>query len=170
MTSRSKKALEFWSERELLIAQRQCLYNGIRAQREQGKGPGPRKGLWPGNPNEDGHDAPTVRAQAESGGADQADGPSESDLPRLLHDLDVVYRFTRGINDLVNVGIGYGELNREVRCVPDGKGALKRLSLTIRRTRTGRQPIAEPRTPEEARAAARDRSSDKPPKSKQRRT
>ena len=35
-----------------------------------------------------------------------------------------VYRYTRGIDDLANSGMGYGETTQERRCVPRGRNSL----------------------------------------------
>ena len=54
-----------------------------------------------------------------------------------------VYRYTRGINDLSNSGMGYGEPTVEQRCVPccDDEGVLTTISVCMQRTRSGRQPL-----------------------------
>lgn len=71
-------------------------------------------------------------------GAGQEPVPSP---PPFLYAFDSVYRYTRGVNDLANSGLGYGELAREARLGPDASHGLQAENWWLRRTRTGWQRV-----------------------------
>ncbi len=69
----------------------------------------------------------------------------------MLYSFESVYRYTRGINDISNPGMGYGEVTRETRWSRKGD-TLSRVELAMRRTRTGRQEVdREPKPPTDKR-------------------
>jgi hypothetical protein len=64
--------------------------------------------------------------------------PVDRSVPSLLHGAESIYRYTRGVNDLTNPGMGYGELTHEQRMLRIGEQLIIR-NARIRRTRSGRQ-------------------------------
>jgi hypothetical protein len=158
------RLFEFLPERDMLVVQRRCLLDDHEEKRKarrlprrpaaspKGKGSQDQKAtpaakVWLGR-----KDA-TDTAGADSGAVSGNTSGSASDalppahptkddpkLPPLLYSFDVIYRYTRGVNDISNPGMGYGELARETRWSKIG-GTLSRVDLTLRRTRTGRQEV-----------------------------
>jgi hypothetical protein len=133
------KLLEFLPERDMLVVQRRFLIDGHDRNRQEarehrkskrGKPPTgqPIAATWP----------PQRREAADTATKPEPVEPRE--LPPLLYSFDVVYRYTRGVNDISNPGIGYGEMTRETRWSTKGD-TLSKVELSMRRTRTGRQEI-----------------------------
>jgi hypothetical protein len=137
-------ALLDFLERDMLVIQRRFLIDGHNRNREKAREhrrqnhnrpkptTDPVAAAWPKKPN---------RASSQ-GVAKPAAGASAKlpELPPLLYSFDSVYRYTRGVNDISNPGMGYGEMTRETRWSSDGY-VLKKVELSLRRTRTGRQEI-----------------------------
>lgn len=117
------EGFDYWSERDLLLVQRRCLLDG----KPETFGRSPAR------------NAQTASSSSEPPPASPPGGPLPPP-PGLLYSFDTVYRFTRGVNDLANTGLGYGELAREARLMPGGK-ELGVEKLWLRRTRTGWQRL-----------------------------
>jgi hypothetical protein len=115
---------DYWSERDLLVMQRRCLLNE-RHEIFQQKTPQPK----------------AAARSAQMSLAAPIRAPGLPAPPPLLYSFDTVYRFTRGVNDLSNTGLGYGELNREARLVPNENSTLTPEYWWLRRTRTGWQRL-----------------------------
>jgi hypothetical protein len=154
MTKADPKLLDYLPDHDMLVVQRRFLLDAHKKQRaaareheararadtgDAGNEPaaafplptGPIALSWP----------PKRQATAaESERSGQKSREPQHDLPPMLYSFDSVYRYTRGINDISNPGMGYGEVTRETRWSGTGD-TLIRAELAMRRTRTGRQEI-----------------------------
>lgn len=162
------KLLEYLPERDMLVVQRRCLLDDHEEKRRErrrrrhgltvgdapnGKDERPAVGKWIRRKPAASAAGEPVGTSARKAPEASADGtnatpvahPTKDDpkLPPLLYSFDVIYRYTRGVNDISNPGMGYGELTKETRWAIEGK-QLTKIELTLRRTRTGRQEVTLP--------------------------
>lgn len=152
MTKADPKLLDYLPDRDMLVVQRRFLLDEHDRQRKAArarlKAAGTRDS-WNEQPSSLPPSIPPIalswpptRQSSRMGANARAEekGEPQHDLPPMLYSFDSVYRYTRGINDISNPGMGYGEVTRETRWSRTGD-TLSRVELAMRRTRTGRQEI-----------------------------
>jgi hypothetical protein len=154
MTKADPKLLDYLPDHDMLVVQRRFLLDAYKKQREAAREHeeraladegdarhGPSVSLPPATPPAAVSWPPQKQASTgESGGSGEKAVEPQHELPPMLYSFDSVYRYTRGINDISNPGIGYGEMTRETRWSRTGD-TLTRVELAMRRTRTGRQEM-----------------------------
>jgi hypothetical protein len=154
MTKADPKLLDYLPDHDMLVVQRRFLLDAHKKRREAARAHEER--AWADSDDARNQpaappppSAPAVAlswppkkhppAAAESGRSEEV-GEPQHELPPMLYSFESVYRYTRGINDISNPGIGYGEVTRETRWSGTGD-TLSRVEIAMRRTRTGRQEI-----------------------------
>ena len=155
MTKADPKLLDYLPDHDMLVVQRRFLLDAHEKRRQAARAHEerawadsaearnePAGALPPSAPPVAPSWPPARQATvaAESGRSGEQVGEPQHELPPMLYSFDSVYRYTRGINDISNPGIGYGEMTRETRWSGTGN-TLIRVEIAMRRTRTGRQEI-----------------------------
>ena len=154
MTKADPKLLDYLPDHDMLVVQRRFLLDAYKKQREAARQHEERAWADEGDARSQSASLPPATppaavswppqrqatAAAERGSAGENVVEPQHELPPMLYSFDSVYRYTRGINDISNPGMGYGEVTRETRWSRTGE-TLIRVELAMRRTRTGRQEI-----------------------------
>ena len=155
MTKADPKLLDYLPDHDMLVVQRRFLLDAHKARREAARAYEERAWADSDDARNQSAAAPPpsapadalswppkkqAPAAAESGRSEEKVGEPQHQLPPMLYSFESVYRYTRGINDISNPGMGYGEVTRETRWSGTGD-TLSRVEIAMRRTRTGRQEI-----------------------------
>lgn len=119
----------FWLNRDILTSQRHRLKEQAKARSTQE--PTPKKPWGPATAS-----LPTLKSPPA-----RALNSRVSEPPPVLYEIESVYRFTRGNNDLTNPGMGYGELTEEGAWELQDDGSVRLRLFYVRRTRSARRRL-----------------------------